>query len=62
MTVVLMVKKSAAEAGTDQAWNRMEELAFQEKLCSRVPNGGEVIIDNEYNDLECAIADLKPCM
>ena len=52
-------EKSAAEAGTDQAWNRMEELAFQEKLCSRVPNGGEVIIDNEYNDLECAIADLK---
>ena len=28
-------------------------------MCSRVPNGGEVIIDNEYNDLECAIADLK---
>ncbi len=52
-------EKSAAEAGADQAWSRVEELAFQEKLCSRVPNGGEVIIDNEYNDLEHAIADLK---
>ena len=52
-------EKSAVEAGMDQAWNRVEELAFQEKLCSRVPNGGEVIIDNEYNDLENAIADLK---
>ena len=52
-------EKSAAEAGVDQAWSRVEELTFQEKLCSRVPNGGEVIIDNEYNDLEHAIADLK---
>lgn len=52
-------EKSAVEAGEDQAWNRKEELEFQEKLCSRVPNGGEVIIDNEYNDLEHAIADLK---
>lgn len=52
-------EKSAAEAGVDQAWNRSEELAFQEKLCSRVPNGGEVIIDNGYNDFEHAIADLK---
>lgn len=52
-------EKSAVEAGEDQAWNRKEELEFQEKLCSHVPNGGEVIIDNEYNDLEHAIADLK---
>ena len=52
-------EKSAAEAGEDQAWNRGEELAFQEKLCSHVPNGGEVIIDNEYNDLDHAIEDLK---
>lgn len=52
-------EKSAAEAGVDQAWNRSEELAFQEKLCSRVPNGGEVIIDNGYNDFEHAIADLN---
>lgn len=40
-------------------WNREQELAFQEVLCANVPNGGEVIIDNEYNDLENAIADLE---
>lgn len=40
-------------------WNRQEELAFQEQLCRYVPNGGEVIADNEYNDFENAIRDLK---
>ena len=57
MTVVLMVKKvpqRQVQIRRGTAWKN-----FQEKLCSRVPNGGEVIIDNEYNDLECAIADLK---
>lgn len=38
---------------------REEELAFQEGLCRYVPNGGEVIIENPYNDLEAAIADLS---
>ncbi len=37
---------------------REEELAFQNALCSTVPNGGEVIIDNPYNDLENAIRDM----
>ena len=37
---------------------RSEELLFQNKLCQYVPNGGEVTVDNEYNDLENAIADL----
>ena len=29
---------------------RAEELAFQEELCRFVPNGGEVIDNNPYND------------
>lgn len=37
---------------------REEELAFQEALCSWVPNGGEVINDNVYNDLDRAVKDL----
>lgn len=38
---------------------REEELKFQNELCRRVPNGGEVINDNVYNDLENAVKDLK---
>ena len=51
--------KTRAEAGETAAWTRAEELAFQEELCGRVPNGGEVIVDNAFNDLEAAIADLR---
>lgn len=38
---------------------REEELDFQHNLCDYVPNGGEVVIDNSYNDLDNAIRDLK---
>ncbi len=38
---------------------REEELAFQDVLCQTVPNGGEAIIDNPYNDLDNAIADMR---
>ena len=38
--------------------SRSDELIYQYKLCQYVPNGGEVTVDNEYNDLENAIADL----
>ena len=41
------------------ARGRQEELDFQNILCGSVPNGGEVIIDNEYNDFENALADMK---
>lgn len=37
---------------------RSQELAFQEELCVHVPNGGEVVTDNPYNDLANALADL----
>lgn len=40
-------------------WNREEELAFQEALCGMVPIGGEVIVDNPYNDLDNAVSDMK---
>lgn len=51
--------QTRAEAGDTAAWTRAEELAFQEELCGKVPNGGEVIVDNAFNDLEAAIADLR---
>lgn len=41
------------------AWIREDELSFQDELCNFVPNGGEVILDNPYNDLENAISDLS---
>lgn len=50
--------KSAKEAGVLGYWSREEELAFQEQLCRRVPNGGEVIVDNSYNDFDNAVKDL----
>ncbi len=49
---------SHREAGDFSCWNREEELAFQEELCGYVPNGGEVIVDNSYNDWETAMEDL----
>lgn len=51
--------KSASEAGIYSAWCRRDELQFQNTLCKNVPNGGEVIVDNEYNDFDNALADLK---
>ena len=39
--------------------NRQEEISFQNKLCLYVPNGGEVIIDNSYNDIESAVSALS---
>lgn len=51
--------RTRVEAGETSAWTRAEELAFQEELCEKVPNGGEVIVDNPHNDFEAALADLK---
>lgn len=51
--------RSRAEAGDFTHWNRTEELAFQNLLCSYVPNGGEVIIDNVFNDFENALPTLR---
>ena len=38
---------------------RDEELRFQDALCQYVPNGGEVTVDNSYNDLDNAVSDLS---
>lgn len=38
---------------------REEELLFQNSLCAYVPNGGEVVVDNPYNDFSNALSDLK---
>lgn len=42
----------------DEPGTRKEELLYQYKLCQYVPNGGEVTMDNQYNDLDNAISDL----
>lgn len=52
-------KDSRSIVGDFTHWNRIEELNFQDELCKYVPNGGEVIIDNEYNDFPNAINNLK---
>lgn len=43
-----------AEKGT-----RSEEIRFQNQLCLYVPNGGEAVLDNPYNDLNRAVPDLR---
>lgn len=40
-------------------WSREAELEFQEELCRVTPNGGEVIMDNAYNDFEHALEELQ---
>lgn len=47
------------EDGDFTYWSREEELEFQEELCKVVPIGGEVIVDNSYNDFENALQDMK---
>ncbi|MCD7837077.1 MAG: DUF4832 domain-containing protein [Lachnospiraceae bacterium] len=39
-----------AEAGWNSAWSREEELSFEDKICRRVPNGGEAVFGNHYTD------------
>lgn len=47
------------DTGSFPRFDRQEELAFQNELCREVPNGGEVIRDNVYNDLDNAVKDLE---
>lgn len=51
--------QTKASGGLLAGWTREEELEFQDILCRRVPNGGEVILDNEYNDFENAVRDMR---
>lgn len=50
--------QSADAADWRSSWAREDELEFQNDLCGRVPNGGEVIHENAFNDLDQAIEDL----
>lgn len=50
--------ESALTAGVFSCWQREEELEFQQELCSRVPNGGEVINENPVNNFENACRDM----
>jgi len=48
-----------SDSSMDEPGTREEELLYQYKLCQYVPNGGEVTIDNEYNDIDNAITALS---
>lgn len=39
--------------------SRQDEIAFQDQLCAFVPNGGEVVMPNPYNDFSAAVRDLS---
>lgn len=45
--------------GIYDPWSREAELGFQEELCRWVPNGGEAINSNYYNDFENAVEGLR---
>lgn len=51
--------ESAETAGWHSSWARKDELAFQNELCGHVPNGGEVIHENIFNDFDRAVDDLS---
>lgn len=48
-----------SDSSMDEPGTREEELLYQYKLCQYVPNGGEVTIDNEYNDIDNTITALS---
>lgn len=47
-----------ADQGAERR-TREQELVFQESACLSVPNGGEAVINNPYNDFENAVADMS---
>lgn len=51
-------ERTKEEYGPFTYWNREQELEFQDTLCKIVPIGGEVVVDNEYNDFENAVKDM----
>ena len=55
-------EKMAAEAGWGAAWSTEEELAFEEKLCQYVPQGGEVLYEEgkaEERSLDATVERLR---
>ena len=49
----------AATTEEEKLAARNKELDFQDNLCQNVPNGGEVVSDNPFNDGENAIKDMQ---
>lgn len=47
-----------SESDYSSKGNRTQELQYQNTLCLMVPNGGEVVLDNPYNDIGNAATDL----
>lgn len=41
-------KEPKESAAWDGVWSRQDELAFEEQLCRKVPNGGEVVCGKQY--------------
>lgn len=46
-------------AALSRKGTREEELAFQNRLCQYVPNGGEVVGNTAYSDLPAAVQTMK---
>lgn len=51
--------ENGLQEGSYAQRSRKEELQFQSALCDKVPNGGEVIVPNPYNDIDNAVADMS---
>lgn len=47
------------EAAYESMWSREDELAFQEKLCRSVPNGGEIVFNQNGCPLSSALEYLR---
>ena len=50
--------KRREDARIEDIWCREDELAFQDRLCRFVPNGGEAVYDTAYNDFPAAVETL----
>ncbi len=51
--------EASASLSSYDKWGRQREIDFQNALCAYVPNGGEVIQDNPWNDFPQALIDLS---
>lgn len=49
----------ASQTDYTAAWSRTDELSFQDTLCTDVPNGGEVILENPLNDFPACLDALR---
>ena len=49
----------ASESDLGTYTNRSRELSYQDVVCLTVPNGGEVVSDTVYNDIENAMNTLQ---